>query len=325
MVNIYILQLEDNKYYIGKTTQPEIRLDSHFNSNGSSWTKKYKPIKVIGLIPDCDNYDEDKYTIKYMEKHGINNVRGGSFCEFNLSEENITTIKRMINGVSDNCYMCGSKDHFIKDCKMKSDNIKEIPYENIEPKINTTVINDKLGNEKCDCISSFLKPHRRKKCLINNIIQPPNKTIIPSEKQDIVQPPNKIISSLPEEQVIVQTISSPEKQEIVQPPNIIINIIQSDNKICERCGRNGHLSNDCFANKHNNGKTIPDIKVFYCSNCNKEFDTQKGATCHENLYCKQKKKSINKEPNNNCYRCGREGHYSNDCYASKHVNGKCLH
>ena len=40
MVNIYILQLEDNKYYIGKTTQPEIRLESHFNSNGSSWTKK---------------------------------------------------------------------------------------------------------------------------------------------------------------------------------------------------------------------------------------------------------------------------------------------
>jgi predicted GIY-YIG superfamily endonuclease len=54
MVNIYILLLEDNssegtytplqgyKYYIGKTTQPEIRLNSHFNSNGSSWTIKTK-------------------------------------------------------------------------------------------------------------------------------------------------------------------------------------------------------------------------------------------------------------------------------------------
>ena len=48
MVNIYILQLENNsplqgyKYYIGKTTQPEIRLDSHFNSDGSAWTIKTK-------------------------------------------------------------------------------------------------------------------------------------------------------------------------------------------------------------------------------------------------------------------------------------------
>ena len=63
MVNIYILLLEVNKYYIGKTTQPDIRLETHFNSNGSSWTKKYKPIKVIGLIPDCDDFYEDKYIL----------------------------------------------------------------------------------------------------------------------------------------------------------------------------------------------------------------------------------------------------------------------
>ena len=35
MVFIYIIQLEQGKYYIGKTNNPEFRLKSHFNSNCS--------------------------------------------------------------------------------------------------------------------------------------------------------------------------------------------------------------------------------------------------------------------------------------------------
>ena len=71
MVFIYALHLQEGKYYIGKTDNPQFRLDSHFNSSGSVWTRKYKPIKVLELISNCDNFDEDKYTLKYMEKYGI--------------------------------------------------------------------------------------------------------------------------------------------------------------------------------------------------------------------------------------------------------------
>ena len=67
MVYIYILQLINNKYYVGKTIDPNFRLDQHFNSDGSIWTRKYKPIKVVEIIPNCDNFDEDKYTLKTME------------------------------------------------------------------------------------------------------------------------------------------------------------------------------------------------------------------------------------------------------------------
>jgi len=150
---IYILQLEQGKYYIGKTTQPSFRIENHFQGNGSSWTKKYNPIHVLEMIPNCDSYDEDKHTIRYMEKYGIQNVRGGSFCEIKLSDVNISTLHQMIQGATDKCYICGKCDHFARDCKRT-----------VKEKI---VVN---GNEKCDCPTSFFSTHRRKKCAFNNLI-----------------------------------------------------------------------------------------------------------------------------------------------------------
>ena len=97
MVYIYILQLEKGKFYVGKTINPSFRLDSHFNSNGSAWTKIYKPIKMIELIPNCDDYDEDKYTRMFMDKYGIDNVRGGSFVSVELEQSTINHLKQMIN------------------------------------------------------------------------------------------------------------------------------------------------------------------------------------------------------------------------------------
>ncbi len=96
---------------------------------------------------------------------------------------------------------------------------------------------------------------------------------------------------------------------------------QDDDNLCFRCYRKGHYVSNCYAKTTINGEEIDDssseeIEVFCCSYCNKEFDTLKGVTCHENLYCKNKK--------NTCYRCGREGHIATDCYASKHINGKYL-
>lgn len=120
MTTIYVLLLENDKYYIGKTKNINFRLDNHFNSIGSSWTLKYKPLKIVEKIDNCEDFDEDKYTLKYMNKYGINNVRGGSFCQLVLSDSTYKTLTKMLNNNNDKCFYCGSLDHFVKDCDKKS-------------------------------------------------------------------------------------------------------------------------------------------------------------------------------------------------------------
>jgi hypothetical protein len=147
MVFIYVLQLEDNsggyKYYIGKTNNPNRRLLEHCNSEGSSWTKMYKPIKVISIIQDCSHFDEDKYTLEYMSIYGIDNVRGGSFCSVFLSLDVRIMIERMIRGSTDKCFTCGKLGHFSSNCDTKE---RSKPYDRLPEKIKKKLLRFKSNH-----------------------------------------------------------------------------------------------------------------------------------------------------------------------------------
>lgn len=79
---IYKLNLENNKKYIGKTTNINRRMNQHFGGNGSKVTKKFSP-KDGEIVDVCNGYFSDKleqkHTNKYIKKHGYKNVRGGKY------------------------------------------------------------------------------------------------------------------------------------------------------------------------------------------------------------------------------------------------------
>lgn len=121
MNGIYVLKLENEKYYIGQSKNIEKRIKEHFSGNGSIWTQKYNPIDVLEKFNSNNNYDEDNYTKKYMIKYGIDNVRGGSYTSFNISDEIKKFLQKEFNTINNSCFTCGKTGHFSNECNEITD------------------------------------------------------------------------------------------------------------------------------------------------------------------------------------------------------------
>lgn len=79
---VYVLQLENECFYVGYTNDIELRWIEHKHGFGSTWTRINKPIKIILIHPNQSILFENSLTEKYIEKYGYNKVRGGDHFYF---------------------------------------------------------------------------------------------------------------------------------------------------------------------------------------------------------------------------------------------------
>lgn len=97
MTIIYVAKLISNKYYIGETNN--ITTLKKKLKIVSKWTTKYKPIAIIEEY--STGMDKSSLTKIYMEKYGIDNVRGGPYCTIELNNNTKESIKKYLSLVND--------------------------------------------------------------------------------------------------------------------------------------------------------------------------------------------------------------------------------
>ncbi|ARF11873.1 hypothetical protein Klosneuvirus_3_8 [Klosneuvirus KNV1] len=122
---IYVLLLEKDKWYVGYTDRKDgERFTEHFTGNGSKWTQLYKPVQVMewrkGTLED-----ENTVTLEFMEKYGWWNVRGGSYCNVEMSKPPKQLTPKLPKSITTTT-------------KMKTPNIAKIQVKPPESPINTT-------------------------------------------------------------------------------------------------------------------------------------------------------------------------------------------
>lgn len=112
---VYVLELENNCIYIGKSNQNvEARVKEHFNSGGSAFTKRFKPVRQLQPLTqpsvDLESYERAE-TLEQMWVHGIKNVRGWQYTKLFLSEFEYESVFRQMCERKDlcrwpNCFYC---------------------------------------------------------------------------------------------------------------------------------------------------------------------------------------------------------------------------
>lgn len=108
LVDIYVLKLECDKYYVGKISSnhatKSIFYDSVIKAEWSKieWLQLYKPKDIIKMYINQEFFHDEIILYQYMKKYGIDNVRGSIYTDVILSHQVKEFILRKIHELEKN-------------------------------------------------------------------------------------------------------------------------------------------------------------------------------------------------------------------------------
>jgi hypothetical protein len=74
---VYVLELVNGYFYIGKTQDLVERMTKHFCGGGSKLTARHRPRRLVEVYRRCSAYCEDEIAARYIGIHGADRVEGG--------------------------------------------------------------------------------------------------------------------------------------------------------------------------------------------------------------------------------------------------------
>tara|TARA_E500000331_G_scaffold210293_2_gene201548 strand:+ start:8330 stop:8845 length:516 start_codon:yes stop_codon:yes gene_type:complete len=117
---IYILQLENKKFYIGSCPKSKLvkKLRQHRDGKAACpWTRKHHALTCLKAIPQSFEHQVTIETEKAMKRWGIKNVRGGDYQKVLITPYQRRHVMRKLKWENNACWRCGRVGHLVQMCK----------------------------------------------------------------------------------------------------------------------------------------------------------------------------------------------------------------
>jgi len=290
---VYVLELRNGGYYVGKSNDIDARVQQHSSGEGSAWCRHKGgivgevPTVYPGSVQDTSSWEMNE-TVNQMLIHGFENVRGWEFTGCGtLSSGELDTIKNVVMGQGDMCRTCGGVGHFASSC-------------------HTTKVQWLVDLESLRARVLCAAP-------------PPSPVANPMSRAALSYNSEKTGGR--DGRGGRGSHGGSGRTLSVCGGGVVKRNRPSSTPFCTRCGRDTHVKSTCFARTDVDGIQLDDSEdedevddsedeevddsddegevddsddegemeeSWFCEFCHKEFETKKGANFHENFYCHAK-------------------------------------